>query len=353
MTPRWLGLLGGAALLALVAASCGPRPEEAKMQPAEGGVLLQGAGATFPKLIYKAWFSAYYAKDNKVAVDYDAIGSGGGVRRFIAGDVDFGASDAAMNDAELAKVDGQALMVPMCAGSVVIVYNLPGLTKPLQLSREAYVAIFLGKVNKWNDPLIAACNPGVELPGTPVAVCTRFDSSGTTFTFTNHLAAISAEWRDGPGAAKALDWPGRAMNASGNSGVAALVKRTPGGVGYVMYGFARKLKLSMASLENQAGNYVAPTADSGVATLAAVELPDNLRAFFPDPKGEQAYPIVTFTWLLLYPGYDEQKLAGLKKLLGWCLGDEGQAMCREHGYIPLAEPVRQRSLAALESLQTK
>ena len=240
-------------------------------------ITLNASGATFPAPIYGRWFAEYNKLHPDVRINYQGIGSGAGIKQFTDGLTDFGASDAAMSDAEIAAVKtGGVVLLPMTAGSIVISYNLPGVTESIKLPRDVYPAIFLGEITKWNDPKIAAANPGVTLPDMPITVAYRADGSGTTFNFTNHLSAISADFKTSPGAGKQVKFP-VGVGGKGNDGVAALIKQTPGTIGYVEYGYAMGAKLAMATLQNQAGKYVAPTAESGSAALGAVDMPANLR----------------------------------------------------------------------------
>ncbi len=216
---------------------------------------------------------------------------------------------------------GGVVLLPMTAGSIVLSYNLPGVTTAIQLPRDVYPEIFLGKITKWNDPKIVAANTGVTLPDLPITVAYRADGSGTTYNFTNHLAAISADFKSGPGSGKTVKWP-VGVGGKGNEGVAALIKQTPGTIGYVEYGYALKSSLSMATLQNQAGKFVAPTPDSGSAALGQVDLPENLRAFITDPAGDTSYPIVTFTWWLCHTQYTKPGVAdAIKALATWSLTD--------------------------------
>jgi phosphate transport system substrate-binding protein len=236
---------------------------------------------------------------------------------------------------------------------VVLAYNVPGLGGDLKLSRDVYADIFLRRIVKWNDPRIQAINPDLRLPNASIVIAARRDSSGTTFALANHLSAISADWRRGPGVGYMVDWSGRAMLARGNDGVAGLVKLSEGAIGYVEYGFAERLRLPMAHLQNKAGRYVAPTARSGQATLASnvKEMPENLRLYVPDPEGQESYPIVSLSWLLLYERYpDQQKSAALKRFVTWGLS-LGQSYGAELGYIALPADVVSRSRAALERVQ--
>lgn len=321
-----------------------------------GSVVLRGAGATFPSLLYKRWFVAYHAVHPDTYVKYAAVGSGEGVRRFVGKDipqeelVDFGASDAAMTDAQIAATNNSALMVPATAGCVVLAYNLPGLNADLKLSRKAYAGIFLGEITHWNDPLIAQSNPGVKLPNLTIVTAVRLDSSGTTFAFTRNLDAISERWRSQFGPATLVNWPGDAMRAKGNEGVASLIENSVGSIGYVGYEFARRIGLRMAALENKDGKYVLPSEQSCSAALASVEMPDNLRAFVPDPSGANAYPISTFSWVLLHKSYkDAQTAEAVRRLFQWSLQD-GQRFASELGYVPLPPSVAEKALAAVNSI---
>jgi phosphate transport system substrate-binding protein len=320
---------------------------------AGGKVVLQGAGATFPAPLYKKWIGVFTAQNPDVGVEYKDVGSGEGVQRFLAQTVDFGASDAAMTDEQMARVANGARLVPATAGMVVLAYNLPGVRGALKLSREVYADIFLRKIVKWNDPQIQALNPDLKLPNRSIVIAARQDRSGTTFALANHLNAISPEWQRGPGVGYVIDWSGRAMLARGNEGVAGLVKLSEGALGYMEYGFAERLRLPMAQLQNKAGRYVAPSGGSGQAALASGvrQMPDNLRLYLPDPEGEDSYPVVSLTWLLLYERYpDPQKSAALKRFVTWGLS-LGQSYGPELGYIALPADVTSRSRAALERIQ--
>jgi phosphate transport system substrate-binding protein len=310
---------------------------------------LSGAGASFPAPLYQRWAVEFNKLHPNVQVNYQSVGSGAGVKQFTQGTVDFAASDAAMSDEEIEKVKQGVVMIPATAGSIVIAYNLPEV-KDLKLSRDTYVGIFLGKITKWNDPAIAKDNPDVKLPDLPINVAFRSDGSGTTFVFTKHLAAISKDFADEVGTDKSVTWPVGA-GGKGNEGVTALIKQTPGTVGYVEYGYAVHNGLSMASLQNKAGKFVKPTDESGTATLAHIEFPENLRVWPEDPTGDDDYPIATFTWLLLYKKYsDSAKLNALKEFITYGLSD-GQKFSSELGYIPLPAAVVEKSKAALASVQ--
>jgi len=290
-----------------------------------GTMHIHGAGATFPAPLYKKWIEEYQKRRPEVMLSYDVVGSGEGVKEFMAGRVDFGASDAAMSDAQIAEVVRGVQLVPAVAGSIVLAYNLEGLGGDLKLTREVYVDIFLGKIKSWDDLRIKRINPELNLPKSDISLVVRQDGSGTTYAFTNHLSAISDEWRDrGPGVGTLIDWPGNAMAARGNEGVAGRIKIRKGSIGYVEYGMARRAGLSMAWLENKAGQFIEPHGGSGLAMLLNTPLPQNLRVFFPDPDGQDSYPVVTYSWLLLYRQYDDaQKLGALKQFIRAHIGFQG------------------------------
>jgi phosphate transport system substrate-binding protein len=318
--------------------------------PVSADTTLNASGATFPAPLYQRWFSEYTAAHPDLRVNYQGVGSGTGIAQFTNGLTDFGASDAAMSDKEIAAVKtGGVLLLPMTAGSIVIAYNLPGVTS-IQLPRDVYPAIFLGTITKWNDPKIVAANPGVTLPDMPITVASRADGSGTTYNFSGHLSAISADFKAKLGQGKQVKFPGVA--GKGNDGVAALIKQTPGTIGYVEYGYAQETKLPMATLQNAAGKFVAPTPESGSAALAQVPLPENLRAFITDPTGDTSYPIVTYTWWLVHsdnsakPGVAD----AIKALATWCLTD-GQKLSSGLGYLPLPDNVVTKVQAAVATIK--
>ena len=311
---------------------------------------LHGAGASFPAPLYDKWFKAYVAAHPNARVDYQSQGSGAGVTQFTNKTIDFGASDRAMTDEEIAKVDRGVQLLPMTAGSVVLAYNVPELKAPLRLSRAAYSGIFLGKITKWNDKAIADANPGVTLPASNLTVVHRADSSGTTFVFTQHLSAINPDWRSGPGTSQSPNWP-TGVGAKGNEGVTSTITQTPGSIGYVEYGWAKQTGLSTAVLENKAGKYVEANTASSQAALAGAVLPDNLRAFLPDPDGDGSYPIVTYTWLLLYKQYPTPGTAdAIKDIVKYCLND-GQSVSESLGYVPLPPNIVAADLKALDNVK--
>jgi phosphate transport system substrate-binding protein len=306
--------LAAAALALMVAwsAEAARQAEGSQGVDESAGTVVRGAGATFPKPLYEKWISVYTEQTPRVSFEYEGVGSGKGIEMFLArrdpdgkvfggAEIDFGASDAAMSDADLDKVGERgAVMVPMTGGMVVLAYNLTGV-EDLKLSREAILGIFSGGIREWDDPAILATNRGLDLPHKSITPVVRRDSSGTTFIITSHLAAAYPQWRDGPGIGKQIDWPGNTMQVNYNEGVAQRVKISEGAIGYMEYQFAERLGLPVATLQNQAGEYVQPTPASGSLALgSAPEIPDDLRVFVPDPPGAGAYPIVGYTWLLLY-----------------------------------------------------
>lgn len=316
---------------------------------AQGGASLVGAGASFPAPLYTQWFYEYNRRNPGVQINYQSVGSGAGVTQFIQGTVDFGASDVAMKDEEIAKVSKGVVLLPMTAGSVVLAYNLPGV-KSLKLSRQAYADIFLGKVKKWNHPSIAKVNPGVNLPNQNIIVTHRSDGSGTTAVFTKHLSAISPEWKSKVGEGKDVSWP-TGNGAKGNEGVTAQIQQTAGAIGYVEYAYAKNNGLPTATLQNKAGNYVAPNLNNAASTLASIQLPANLRAFVADPSGANSYPIVSYSWIMAYKNYgDANKAKALKNVLQWGL-TEGQKMAPQLGYVPLPQNVVAKVKTAINSIK--
>jgi len=332
-----------------IAAGCSSKKAEAPADP----ITIEGAGSTFVGSLFSKWFQQYHKEHPNVVVDYDIVGSGEGTKRFLEGTVDFGASDAALTDEEIASVKRGAVLIPVTAGAIVLAYNPEGLPPHLKLSRSVYTDVFLGKITNWNDPRIAAINPGFAFPDRDIQVVVRQDGSGTTFAFTNHLSAISEEWRKGPGTHKSLAWPAHPSRANGNEGVAWSIQRGVGMIGYVHYGTAQRAGLGMAWVENKAGNYIKPTGTSGLQTLLQGKLPTDLRLFMPDPDGKDSYPIVTYSWLLLYGKYDDaKKLSALKEVVRWCL-DEGQEYSESLGYLRLAPHVVSAATHALESISER
>jgi phosphate transport system substrate-binding protein len=308
---------------------------------------LNGAGATFPAPLYERYAREIKKKYPDLKINYQAIGSGGGIRQTIAGTVDFGASDAAMKDDEISKVKNGVILVPTAGGAVSVVYNLAGVNN-LKLSRTTLPDIFSGKITNWNDPKIKADNPGVNLPNQPIKFVVRADGSGTTFIFTNHLSATSGYFKGRIGANTAPNWTlPNVLKGKGNPGVAALVSRTPGSIGYVEYAYANANKLSSAQIQNKKGEFVSPSLESANAALATVKFPDNYRVFVGEPS--QGYPIVGLTWLLVYKQYaTPAKADAVKKWVNWVLKD-GQQYNDDLYYTKIPSDVANRVLQTVNS----
>jgi phosphate transport system substrate-binding protein len=347
---RSLSLFVGIVLLCTTDATSWAAKNKITMDNAD----LVGAGATFPAPLYQRWIKEFMKIRNEFSIFYDAVGSGEGIQRFMAEKVAFGGSDAAMTNEQMAKVQRGVQLIPATAGIIVLVYHIPNVPSGLRLSREVYTDIFLGKIRYWNDNRILELNPNLELPKLGIVTVTRSDSSGTTWAFTNHLSTVSDQWRNkGPGVGKKVDWPGNSMASRYNEGVAARVRRSWGGIGYVEYGVAKRAGLPMAVLENKSGQYIAPSDTSGTATLAnaSARLPSNLRMFIPDPDGEDSYPIVTYSWLLIYKSYPNTTQGQwVKQFVNWGL-NKGQTFAAEYGYSPLPESVVQSALNALSGVR--
>lgn len=314
---------------------------------------ITGAGASFPFPLYSAWFQAYSAKTKGVRIEYQSVGSGAGVKNFIERIVDFGASDAAMTDEQMAQVKGGALVLPMTAGEIVLAFNLPGV-KELRLPRAVYPAIFSGEVARWNDPAIVAANPGVTLPDMPITVVRRSDSSGTTFVFTQHLSAIDPAFKAKVGTGTTVQWPDKStfIGAPRNDGVTATVMQTPGAIGYIEYGYAKLTKTPFAILENKSGAFVTAGDEAGQAALASAEFNgDDLRVWVTDPANPAAYPIATFTWMLFYKDSGKPEIAAaLRAFADWALVD-GQKMASDLGYIPMPEVVVEKVRAQVPNIK--
>ncbi len=297
---------------------------------------LTGAGATFPQPIYNKWFSEY-AKSKKVQINYQAIGSGGGVKQLSEQTVDFGATDAPMSDAELAAAKGGAIQhIPTVLGAVVVTYNLPELKKALRLDGATLASIFLGEITKWSDSRIAALNPGVKLPGTDILVVHRSDGSGTSYVFTDYLSSVSPSWAAKPGKGKDVQWP-VGLGGKGNDGVAGQVKQLPGSIGYVELAYAKQNKLAYADMKNASGEFVTPSIEAVTAAAAGAKLPPttDYRVSIVNAKGKGAYPISSFTWLIIYTKQaDATKGKKLLDFIRWAL-TEGEKSAATLDYAPI------------------
>jgi phosphate transport system substrate-binding protein len=315
-----------------------------------GNVSLVGAGASFPAPLYQTWFQGLNKKFPSLQVNYQSVGSGAGVEQFIKGTVDFGASDVAMKDDEIAKVPAEqgVILLPMTAGSIVLAYNLPDVPE-LKLSRAVYTDILLGKIKSWDDAAIAKLNPGAKLPKQPITVVYRSDGSGTTGVFTKHLSAISPDWKSKVGDGKTVNWP-TGVGAKGNEGITAQITQVQGSIGYIEYGYAKQNKVSFATLENKAGKYVVPNDASASKTLESVTLPADMRAFITDPEGAESYPIVTYSWILAHKKYaDAAKGKAVEAMIEYGL-TEGQKVATELGYVPLPASVITKVAAAADQI---
>jgi phosphate transport system substrate-binding protein len=328
-------------------------PAAPQAPSADAGLKLTGAGASFPYPLYSKWFDSYHQAHADVSVNYQSIGSGGGIQQLKNRTVDFGASDPPLSAEEEKEMPSPVVHLPMTAGAVALVYNLPGISASLKLTPEAIAGIFLGKITKWNDPAIASANAGVTLPDTPVAVAQRSDSSGTTFLFTHYLAAVSPEWTSKVGSGKAVKWP-VGLGGKGNEGVTGLVKQTPGSIGYVELAYALQNNLKSAQVRNQAGQFVEP---SVTTTAAAVEgalpaLAKDIRTLIVNPSGKTAYPIAGLTYILVYREQAKRETGqALVHLLEWCL-DEGQKMAPGLNYAPLPAAVVKRNKTELGTVSS-
>ena len=340
-------LLSCLALGLLAACGGGDRPSggadttgAAGASASTGGASLTGAGATFPNPIYTKWFDAY-AKQTGVRINYQSIGSGGGIRQFTEGTVDFGATDGPMNDEQIKAVNGNVLHVPTVLGAVVVTYNLPEVAgAPLRFDGATLADVFLGRLTKWNDTRLAALNPGAKLPAKDIIVVHRSDGSGTSFIFTDYLAKVSPNWKQKVGSATSVQWP-IGLGGKGNEGVTQQVKQSDGAIGYVELIYAISNDLPYGDVKNAAGEFIRPSLKS-VSAAAAERLPEDtdFRVSITNAKPADAYPISSFTWLLVQPQpRDPAKGEELRKFIGWMLQPEAQRMAADLHYAPLPVPV--------------
>jgi phosphate transport system substrate-binding protein len=312
---------------------------------------LTGAGATFPYPLYSKWFDTYHKMNPGVTINYQSIGSGGGIQQVKAGTVDFGASDAPLSDEEQASMPGPVVHIPTVAGAVAIAYNLRGLSGQLKLDGPTLADMFLGKITRWNDPRVAALNKGVNLPSLPVAIAHRSDGSGTTYILTNYLAAVSPEWKSKVGAGKSVNWP-VGLGGKGSEGVSALVKQTPGGIGYEEIAYAIQNREAYAQMKNKSGKFVAPSVESTTAAAAggAPALKADIRTPIVNSPSAAAYPICGFTYLLVYRDMkDPVRGKALGAFLKWAMG-EGQSLAAPLYYAPLPKSVIALNAATLKKL---
>jgi phosphate transport system substrate-binding protein len=300
---------------------------------------ITGAGATFPNPIYQQWFSEYKMAHSDVAINYQSLGSGAGIRQLIEGTVDFGASDMPMTDEQAKSLKVPAFHFPTVLGAVILSYNVPGVTGELNLTGDVIAGIFLGTITKWNDPKIASANPGVKLPGNPIEVIHRSDGSGTSFVFTDYLSKVSPDWKMKVGANTSVSWP-VGLGGKGNEGVSGLVKQTPNSIGYVELIYAVQQKMAYANVKNASGKFVKASFDSVTAAAAGVkDMPADFRVSITNAMGAGAYPISSFTWLLIPAQIkDPAKKKALTEFLSWML-TTGQKDCQALSYAPLPKAV--------------
>ncbi|MEJ7712299.1 MAG: phosphate ABC transporter substrate-binding protein PstS [Pyrinomonadaceae bacterium] len=320
--------------------------------PQPGAVArVQGAGATFPNPLYQKWLSEYGKLNDNIRIDYQSIGSGGGIKQIQARTVDFGATDVPMSDEDLQKTQGKLLHIPTVAGAVVITYNVPGIEKPLHFSSEVLADIFLGKIKRWDDARLKADNPGVNLPAENITVVHRSDGSGTSAVFTDYLSKISPEWKQKVGSGASPNWP-TGLGGKGNEGVAGQVKQTPHTIGYVEYIYAAQNKLPIGLIKNRAGNIVEPTLEAVTAAAAesVASTPEDLRVSITDASGAGAYPISSYTYMLVYQDQkDAVKGKALIDFLWWALHD-GEKFAVELKYAPLPAEIVKKAEAQINSI---
>jgi phosphate transport system substrate-binding protein len=337
----------------VLAVSCSKNPAGS---PTESGgnalsspMLINGAGSTFDYPAFTKWFEVYAAMDTNVQFNYQSIGSGGGQKQLLNQTVDFGASDAPMSDDSMTGAPGKILHLPVVAGGVAVIYNLPGNPK-LKLDGETLAEIYLGQIKKWNDPKIASLNPGTTLPDLPVIPVHRSDGSGTTFIFTDYLSVINNAWATSVKKGTAVDWPeGVGIGAKGSEGVAGQVRQISGSIGYAELAYADQNKIAYANMKNAAGQFVSPAPDSVSAALATATVPDDFRFSMVNAPGAAAYPIAGPSWILIYQKQDGDRGKHLINFLKWAITG-GQKISPTLDYAPLPDELQQRELKLLDSV---
>ncbi len=346
----WKALVGLFGMLLVAGCSGGGGAGSGSGSGASGGnVSLTGAGATFPYPLYTKWVAEYAKTTPGVAINYQSIGSGGGIRQITEKTVDFGASDAPMSDEQIAKAQG-VIHIPTCLGAVVLAFNLEGVTS-LKLTPDTVAGIFLGEIKQWDDPKLKADNPDVNLPAKAIGTVHRSDGSGTTKIFVDYLTQVSPAWAKGPGSGTSVSWPS-GLGAKGNEGVAGQIKSQPATIGYIELAYAMQNKMAMASLKNKAGKFVSPTLASITAAAkgASAKMPEDLRISIVDAEGDDAYPISGFTYILLYGKQtDAAKGKALTGFLAWALAD-GQKLTSALDYAPLPTEVVEKAKKRLSGV---
>jgi len=319
--------------------------------PAVAQTKLNAAGATFPYPIYSKWFNEYHQQHPEIEINYQSIGSGGGIAQLKAGTVDFGASDMPLKDDAVKQMPMPILQLPTVLGSIVPAYNIPGVKDELKFTPQIIAGIYLNEITSWNDKAIAAANPGVKLPNTSIVVIHRSDGSGTTFVFTDYLSKISSEWKSRVGSSTSVSWP-VGLGAKGNEGVAGMIRQMEGGFGYVELIYALQNKITYGPVQNSSGNFVKASLESTTAAAAAVKMPaDDFRVSITNAPGKDAYPISTFTYLLIPKQWkDGTKQKATAGFLDWMLNN-GQSMATQLNYAPLPDAVKEKELAVIRAIQ--
>lgn len=312
---------------------------------------LNGAGATFPYPIYSKWFSDYHSAHSDVQINYQSIGSGGGIRQLATGTVDFGASDMPLDDEKAKQIPQPIFQLPTVLGSVVPAYNISGVSAELKFTPEVLAGIYLGKITNWNDKVIAAANPGVSLPDRPIVVIHRSDGSGTTFVWTDYLSKVSPEWKSQVGSNTSVKWP-VGLGGKGNEGVAGLIRQMDGGIGYVELIYALQNKIAYGPVKNAAGQFVKASLESTTAAAASAKFPPNdFRVSITNAPGKEAYPISSFTYLLIPKTWkDGSKKNAMVGFLNWMI-DQGQGKVTSLNYAPLPKEIAEKEKAVIKSIK--
>ena len=312
---------------------------------------LNGAGATFPYPIYSKWFNQYHDQHPDIEINYQSIGSGGGIRQVTAGTVDFGASDGPMSDEQLAASKVKLIHLPTVLGSVVPAYSIPGFKGELKFTPDVIAGIYLGKITAWNDPAIAKANPGTSLPNQSIIVVHRSDGSGTTYIFTDYLSKVSSDWKNQVGKGTSVNWPPGELGAKGNEGVAGMIRQMDGAFGYVELIYALQNNITFGSVKNAAGSFVKASLDSTTAAAASMKaMPADFRVSITNAPGKDSYPIASFTWLLVPTDWkDKNKQKVFVDFLTWML-DQGQTFTAQLNYAPLPDAVKQKELEAIKTI---
>jgi len=318
--------------------------------PALGQTTLNGAGATFPYPMYSKWFNEYHKIHSDIEINYQSIGSGGGIRQVLAGTVDIGASDGPMSDEQLEQAKTKILHIPTVLGAVVPAYNVPGVTEEIKFTPDVLAGIFIGKITSWSDPAIAKANPGVKFPSQDIIVAHRSDGSGTTYIFTDYLSKVSADWQNQVGKGTSVKWP-KGLGGKGNEGVAGMIRQIPGSIGYIELIYAVQNKIPYGSMKNASGNFVKASLESVTAAAASMKfMPADFRVSITNAPGKDSYPISSFTWLLIpVQSKDAAKGKIIVDFLNWML-DDGQKMTAALTYAPLPESVVGKVKAAVKQI---